>query len=111
MPGGGHRHRFRLQATFDPDQLRGLQIAIGSARLGLSKLNGVPSMSPPLDNARWNHEAKVLRYRKLLKTYLTETERRFVERRLVEEKQACSQPIRIDQERQRPSMPTQSKAD
>ena len=62
-------------------------------------------MSPPLDNAHWNHEAKVLRYRKLLKTYLTETERRFVERRLVEEQQACSQPIRIDQERQRPSMP------
>ena len=96
----GPRHRFRLQATIDPDQLRGLQIAFGSARLGLSffkvsaGLSGVPSMSLPLDDARWNHEARVLQYRKLLETYLTATERRFVERRLAEEQQACSQTHR-----------------
>ena len=51
-------------------------------------------MSSRLDDARWNHEARVLRYRKLLETYLTATERRFVERRLVEEQQACSQTHR-----------------
>jgi len=65
-------------------------------------------MFSPLDDARWNHEASVLRYRRLLETYLTETERRFVERRLVEEQQACRQ---TRQDRSGASMPTQSKAD
>jgi hypothetical protein len=36
---------------------------------------------------RWTREANVRRYRKLLATQLTETERRFIERRLVEELQ------------------------
>ena len=56
--GRAFRHRFRLQATIDPDQLRGLQIAFGSARIGLSffkvsaGLSGVQSMSSRLDDAR-----------------------------------------------------------
>ena len=43
---------------------------------------------PRLDlssGARWTREANVRRYRKLLKTQLTDIERSFVERRLAEE--------------------------
>jgi hypothetical protein len=39
---------------------------------------------------RWTHEANVRRYRKLLATQLTDTERQFVERRLSEEMQALN---------------------
>ena len=37
---------------------------------------------------QWAHQANIDRYRKLLKTYLTDNERDFVERRLDEEKKA-----------------------
>jgi hypothetical protein len=37
------------------------------------------------NHLRWSREANVRRYRKLLKTRLTDLERRFVERRLAEE--------------------------
>jgi hypothetical protein len=37
------------------------------------------------DRARWNREANIRRYRKLLRTRLSEHERQFVERRLGEE--------------------------
>jgi hypothetical protein len=50
-------------------------------------------------NECWKHEAAVQRYRRLLETYLTDTERRFVERRLLEEQQALSR-----QDRQQPSI-------
>jgi hypothetical protein len=46
-------------------------------------------MYSPKHDARWGHKASILRYRKLLDTHLTETERRFIERRLAEEQQAC----------------------
>lgn len=41
-----------------------------------------------LNRARWSREANVTRYRKLLRTRLTEQERRFVEQRLAEELQS-----------------------
>ena len=37
------------------------------------------------DHPRWTREANVRRYRKLLNTHLTDIERDFIERRLVEE--------------------------
>jgi hypothetical protein len=37
---------------------------------------------------RWTHEANIERYGKLLHSNLSDLERRFVERRLAEEKQA-----------------------
>ena len=37
------------------------------------------------DRARWNRDANIRRYRKLLRTRLAEHERRFVEQRLSEE--------------------------
>ena len=43
------------------------------------------SEQPSLNNSRWTREANVRRYRKLLKTKLTEIERNFIERRLAEE--------------------------
>ncbi|WP_407176100.1 hypothetical protein [Bradyrhizobium sp. STM 3562] len=45
---------------------------------------------PPLafNRARWSREANVRRYRKLLRTRLTDHERRFVEQRLAEELQS-----------------------
>jgi hypothetical protein len=46
---------------------------------------------------RWNSEANVRRYRRLLATHLTENERRFVERRLAEElAQLRSQSIVVE---------------
>jgi len=54
------------------------------------------------NDSHWNHEVSVRRYRRLLETHLTETERRFVEQRLVEEQQACRQTAGTDQGRQRP---------
>ena len=36
------------------------------------------------NDSHWNHEVSVRRYRRLLETHLTETERRFVEQRLVD---------------------------
>jgi hypothetical protein len=38
-------------------------------------------------DARWTHEANVRRYRRLLKTQLTDAERNFITRRLIEELQ------------------------
>jgi hypothetical protein len=46
-------------------------------------------------NARWAHQANIERYRKILKTHLTETERQFIERRLAEEQQALRQIIEV----------------
>lgn len=40
------------------------------------------------------HEANIERYRRLLRTYLTDTERAFVERRLAEEQSALQQLTR-----------------
>ena len=42
------------------------------------------------NSARWNRDANIRRYRKLLRTRLSEHERRFVEQRLNEELSACS---------------------
>ncbi len=42
------------------------------------------------NRARWNRDANIRRYRKLLRTRLSEHERRFVEQRLGEELSACS---------------------
>ena len=44
-------------------------------------------------NARWAHQANIERYRKILKTRLSETERQFIDRRLTEEQQALRQTI------------------
>jgi hypothetical protein len=54
----------------------------------LSRKPGIPIKRPPsiaLNRSRWSREANVRRYRKLLRTRLTEHERRFVEQRLAEE--------------------------
>jgi hypothetical protein len=40
----------------------------------------------------WVHRANIERYRKILTSYLTDEERRFVERRLAEEQMALVQP-------------------
>jgi hypothetical protein len=49
--------------------------------------------SRPRNHLRWTREANVRRYRKLLNTYLTDFERRFVERRLAEELHHCPVPM------------------
>ncbi len=49
--------------------------------------------SRPRNHLRWTREANVQRYRKLLKTQLTEVERTFVKRRLAEELRGCSLPL------------------
>ena len=41
------------------------------------------------------HEANIERYRRLLETYLTENERRFVQRRLAEEREALWQLVGV----------------
>jgi hypothetical protein len=51
------------------------------------------TMSDVTRNARWAHQANIGRYRKILKTHLTETERQFIDRRLIEEQQALRQTI------------------
>jgi hypothetical protein len=53
------------------------------------------SMQPsrPRNHLRWTREENVRRYRKLLKTQLTDLERSFVERRLAEELRDCSLPL------------------
>jgi hypothetical protein len=43
------------------------------------------------ETLRWAHEANIQRYRKILRTPLTEMERQFVKRRLAEEQQAVEQ--------------------
>jgi hypothetical protein len=40
---------------------------------------------------RWAHQTNIVRYQKLLKTYLTDHERRFIERRLADEVEALRQ--------------------
>ena len=40
---------------------------------------------------RWAHEANIQRYQRLLETFLTDNERRFVERRIAEEREALRQ--------------------
>jgi hypothetical protein len=40
---------------------------------------------------RWAHQANAVRYEKLLRTHLTDHERRFVQRRLSEERDALRQ--------------------
>jgi hypothetical protein len=47
-------------------------------------------------NARWTHEANIERYGKILRSNLTDLERRFVERRLEEEKARQDLPERQD---------------
>jgi predicted house-cleaning noncanonical NTP pyrophosphatase (MazG superfamily) len=42
---------------------------------------------------RWTHQANIERYRRLLKTYLTEHEREFIQNRLAEEMQALQPTI------------------
>ena len=51
-------------------------------------------------NMRWSHQANVERYRRLLRTPLTDIEKQYVRRRLAEERQACRDrlPPEIDQE-------------
>jgi len=44
------------------------------------------------NNRRRSHQADVERYRRLLRTPVTDIERRFVRRGLVEEQQACREP-------------------
>jgi hypothetical protein len=46
--------------------------------------------------ARWTHEANIERYGKILRGNLTDLERRFVERRLEEEKARRTFPERQD---------------
>ena len=41
-------------------------------------------------NARWSHGANIERYRKMLKTHLTDNERQFIEQRISEEQEALS---------------------
>ena len=43
-------------------------------------------------NTRWSHQANVERYRRLLRTPLTDIEREYVRRRLAEERWACHEP-------------------
>jgi len=45
-------------------------------------------MTPEAEIARFVHQANIAKYQKILTTYLTEHERRFVERRLAEEQAA-----------------------
>ena len=40
---------------------------------------------------RWAHQTNIARYQKLLKTYLTDHEHRFIERRLADEVEALRQ--------------------
>ena len=51
-------------------------------------------MSETTRNKRWAHQANIERYRKIIKTHLTEVERQFIERRLAEEQQALRQIAR-----------------
>jgi hypothetical protein len=46
-------------------------------------------------NTRWAHRANIERYRKILRTHLTETERQFIEKRLTEEQQALRQNAQV----------------
>ena len=48
-------------------------------------------MASNIETQRFAAKANIFRYQKLLATYLTEEERRFVERRLEEEKAALQQ--------------------
>jgi hypothetical protein len=48
-------------------------------------------MSETARNARWVCRANIERYRKMLQTHLTESERQFIGRRLAEEQQALRQ--------------------
>jgi hypothetical protein len=50
------------------------------------------SMTSDLEKAmRWAHEANIQRYRKILSTPLTETERQFIQNRITEEQRAIEQ--------------------
>ena len=59
--------------------------------VGLQNLSGKPATSTKrlpsiaLNRSRWSRDANVRRYRKLLRTRLTDCERRYVEQRLAEE--------------------------
>lgn len=46
---------------------------------------GTAGPAVAFNRARWNREANIRRYRKLLRTHLSERERHFIERRLSEE--------------------------
>ena len=54
-------------------------------RIARSGEAGTDRPAIAFNGARWNREANIRRYRKLLRTRLNEHERRFVERRLGEE--------------------------
>jgi hypothetical protein len=50
------------------------------------------NMTSDLEKAmRWAHEANIQRYRKILSTPLTETERQFIQNRITEEQRAIEQ--------------------
>ena len=51
-------------------------------------------MSETTRNKPWAHQANIERYRKIIKTHLTENERQFIERRLAEEQQSLRQVTR-----------------
>lgn len=61
---------------------------IGKPRIGGRRR--VMKIARNSDHPRWTREANVRRYRKLLNTHLTDIERNFIERRLIEELQGRS---------------------
>jgi hypothetical protein len=69
-------------ASHDPRRIIGRPAARRQFRSGVTSLM---RQSRRLDQSRWNREANVRRYRKLLNTQLTDIERNFIERRLAEE--------------------------
>lgn len=50
-------------------------------------------MTPNTEVSQFVHRANIAKYQKILTTYLTEHERRFVERRLAEEQTALQQLV------------------
>lgn len=50
-------------------------------------------ISNPKNARQWAHQANIDRYQRLLKTYLTDNERAFIERRIDEEKKALRQLV------------------
>jgi len=51
-------------------------------------------ISQTTKNERWVHQANIERYRRIIKTHLTENERQFIERRLAEEQHALQHVTR-----------------
>ena len=59
----------------------------------MAQRKAVPQLEASLQFA---HRANILRYEKLLQTYLTDPERAFIRRRLEEERQAIAQLISVN---------------